>query len=80
MAGSSFGIVTEFYYRIFSGAEVLPVVAVVYIDNEWDIQNFEAAGSHGRYHLGLHTFNFFASLDLLSWELLVGDNLMPWSN
>ena len=62
---------TEFHYRIFKGAEVLPTVALVYIDNEWDIKNYEAAGNDGRYHLCLHTFLYFTPLDLLSLEILV---------
>ena len=37
-AGPSFGIVTEFHYRLFDGPEVLPVFALVYIDND-DLQN-----------------------------------------
>ena len=56
---------------MFYGAEVLPAIALVYIDNEWDIKAYEDAGNHGRYHLCLHTLLHFTSLDLLSLELLV---------
>ena len=48
MAGSSFGIVTEFHYGLFAGPEVLPVYAFVYIENKKDIANFERAGLAGR--------------------------------
>ena len=48
MAGSSFGIVTEFHYGLFEGPEVLPVYAFVYIENKKDLANFERAGINGR--------------------------------
>ena len=44
MAGSSFGIVTEFHYRIFPEPEVLPVVAVIYIEDKADLWRIDAAG------------------------------------
>ena len=44
LAGSSFGIVTEFHYRIFPEPEVLPVVAVIYIEDKADLWRIEAAG------------------------------------
>ena len=48
LAGSSFGIVTEFHYGLFEGPEVLPVYAFVYIENKKDLANFERAGINGR--------------------------------
>ena len=71
LSGSSFGIVTEFHYRIFNGPELLPVFVLVYVEDEWDIRNFEAAGNQGRYHLCLHTVLDFTSHNLLALELLV---------
>ena len=68
-AGSSFGIVTEFHYRIFDGPEVLPVFALVYIDNERDLLNFQKATSDGRYSLTLYFFYFFTPANLFSKEL-----------
>ena len=44
LAGSSFGIVTEFHYRIYNGPDTEPVVALVYIENKADLWKFEAAG------------------------------------
>ena len=61
LAGSSFGIVTEFHYRIFNGAEVQPVFVLVYVENEMDIRNFEAAATNGRYHMCLHNILDFTS-------------------
>ena len=75
LAGSSFGVVTEFHYRIFNGPELLPVFALVYMEDEWDLRNYEAAGNHGRYHLCLHTVLDFTSHDLLALELLVSVNV-----
>ena len=73
-AGSSFGIVTEFHYRIFSGAELLPIFALVYIDNEHDLKNYQNAALDGKYSLTLYFSYFFTPLDVFSRELL-GPNL-----
>ena len=78
LAGSSFGIVTEFHYRIYKGPETKPVFVVVYIENESDIQNFEAATNDGRYYLCLSTGYFFSSLKFPSLELLVRSLLISW--
>ena len=48
LAGSSFGVVTEFHYGLFEGPEVLPVYAFVYIESKNDLANFERAGINGR--------------------------------
>ena len=69
-SGSSFGIVTEFHYRIFTGPEYLPAFALVYIDNESDLINFQRAALDGRYSMTLYFAYFFTPLDLLSKESL----------
>ena len=76
LAGSSFGIVTEFVYRIFKGPEILPVFAMVYIEDELDIKNFEAAGNEGRYHLSLNSFLYFTPLNWFTLEQLVSFYLL----
>ena len=53
-AGASFGIVTEFHYRIFPRPEVQPAIVLVYVDDKSDLWKFEAAVNDGRYHLCLH--------------------------
>ena len=68
-AGSSFGIATEFHYRIFKGPELLPVYAVVYMDSEEDLINFQRATADGRYSLILYAYNFFTPLNLLASDL-----------
>ena len=69
-SGSSFGIVTEFHYRIFTGPEYLPAFALVYIDDESDLINFQRAALDGRYSMTLYFAYFFTPLDLLSKESL----------
>ena len=73
LAGSSFGIVTEFVYRIFDGPEILPVFALVYIEDESDIKKFEAAGNEGRYHLSLNSFQYFTSPNWFTFDQLVSE-------
>ena len=53
LAGSSFGITTEFHYGIYDGPEVLPVIAFVYIENTKDLANFQRAALSGRYYVWL---------------------------
>ena len=69
-AGSSFGITTEFHYRIFDGPELLPAFAVIYIDHYEDLINFQRATADGRYCLTLYTYHFFTSLNLLARDLI----------
>ena len=68
-AGSSFGITTEFHYRIFEGPEVLPVFAFVYMDNEEDLLNFQRATADGRYSLTLYTYQFVTPLNFFANDL-----------
>ena len=66
-AGSSFGIVTEFHYKIYKTPEILPALVLVYIDDKSDLWKFEAAANYnGKYHLCLHTAYFFTPLNVLS--------------
>ena len=44
LAGSSFGVVTEFLYRIYPVPEVTSTIALVYIENKVDLWRFEKAG------------------------------------
>lgn len=48
LAGSSFGITTEFIYRVYDTPEVTPVLVLVYIDDETDLHNFQLAAFDGR--------------------------------
>ena len=48
LAGSSFGITTEFVYRVYNTPEVRPTMVLIYIDDETDLRNFELAAFDGR--------------------------------
>ena len=74
-AGASYGITTEFHYRIFKQPETLPVFAIVYIDDDEDLVNFQRAALDGRYCLTLYTYHFFTPPNLLSKEL-IGPNIL----
>ena len=69
-SGSSFGVVTEFHYRIFPGPELLPAYALVYIDGPLDLFNFQNAALDGRYSMTIYFAYFFTPLNLLSKELI----------
>ena len=68
-AGSSFGIVTEFHYRIFDGPELLPAFAQVYFDGYKDLLRYQKAALDGRYNLSLYVGYFFTPLNWFSHEL-----------
>ena len=61
-AGSSFGITTEFLYRIYPRPEVLPTLALVYLENSHDLYKLEKAAMDGRYHV--HAYIGYAFRDL----------------
>ena len=68
-AGSSFGVVTEFLYRIFPRPEVLPAIVLVYIEDKSDLWKFEAAVNYNKkFHLCLHTAYFFTQLNWLAMD------------
>ena len=52
-AGSSYGITTEFLYRIYPGPEVMPALMFVYIENERDLRNLDNVVLSGLYHVHL---------------------------
>ena len=68
LAGSSFGVVTEFHYRIFEGPELMPAIALAYIDDKKDLWNFQKAGLDGRYQISLHVSYWFTPLNWLAKE------------
>ena len=48
------GRAVEFHYRIFDGPELLPSVALAYIEDRADLWKLQKAGLDGRYQLSLH--------------------------
>lgn len=63
-AGSSFGIVTEFLYKIYPRPETLPIISLVYIENAYDLRKLEKAAKDGRYHLSWFIPYAFRDLSL----------------
>ena len=43
LAGSSYGIVTEFLYRIYPTPETQPVITLIYIEDKSDLWKIDAA-------------------------------------
>ena len=52
-AGSSYGITTEFHYRIYDGPEVTPAILFIYIENVNDLYNLQRAALSGRFAIHL---------------------------
>ena len=50
-AGSSFGIVTEFLYKIYPRPETQPIISLIYIEDNYDLRKLEKAARDGRYHV-----------------------------
>ena len=50
-AGSSFGIVTEFLYKIYPHPETQPIISLIYIENNADLRKLERASKDGRFHV-----------------------------
>lgn len=65
-AGSSYGIVTEFLYKIYPRPETLPIIAMIYIENAYDLRKLEKAALDGRYHVSWFIPYAFRDLSLSS--------------
>ena len=52
-AGASYGIVTEFVYKVFQHPETLSVVALAFLKDQHDLQNLVHAGQEGRYAISI---------------------------
>ncbi len=63
-AGSSFGIVTEFLYKIYPRPETLPIIALIYLEGPGDIRNLERASQDGRFHISWFVPYAFRDLSL----------------
>ena len=63
-AGSSFGIVTEFLYKIYPRPETLPIISLVYVEDPIDLRNLERASQDGRYHISWFVPYAFRDLSL----------------
>jgi hypothetical protein len=61
-AGQSYGIVTEFLYKIYPKPETLPILAMVYLENPYDVRKLEKVAMDGRYHVTLFFIYMFKDL------------------
>lgn len=61
-AGQSYGIVTEFLYKIYPKPETLPILAMVYLENPYDVRKLEKLAMDGRYHVTLFYIYMFKDL------------------
>ena len=52
-SGPSFGIVTEFLYKVYDHPETLSCVAFVFLKDGRDLQKLVEAGQHGRYGISI---------------------------
>jgi hypothetical protein len=69
-AGSSYGIVTEFLYKVYPRPETQPIIAMIYIEGNSDLRKLERAAKDGHYHVSW--FIPYAFRDLtLSPDVLV---------
>ncbi len=50
-SGSSFGIVTEFLYKMYSRPETRPVLVPIFIENPTDLRLLEKATMGDKYHI-----------------------------
>ena len=63
-AGSSFGIVTEFLYKIYAKPETLPTIAMVFLENPSYIRLLEKAAMDGRYHVSWYIVYAFRDMPI----------------
>ena len=47
--GSSYGITTEFLYRVYTRPETLPVFFFVFVETPYDLKRLEALINTGKY-------------------------------
>ena len=63
-AGSSYGIVTEFLYKIYPRPETQPIISMIYIENPEDLRKLERAAQDGRFHVSWFVPYAFRDLSL----------------
>jgi len=52
-AGPSFGIVTEFDYKVYKHPETMSCVLLVFVQDGQDLAKLVKAGQHGRYAINI---------------------------
>ena len=72
-AGASYGIVTEFVYKVFQHPETLSVVAMAFLKDSYDLQKLVKAGQEGKYAISITQPLFFRRpkpAHLLAWGFI----------
>jgi hypothetical protein len=52
-SGGSFGIITEFLYKVYPQPETLSCLLFIFIENEYDFQMLDRAAKDGRYAIAV---------------------------
>ena len=65
-AGSSYGIFTEFLYKIYEQPETLPCLVFIFIENKEDIRNLEKAAVDGRFQFTISLPQFLRDITFSS--------------
>ena len=76
-AGSSFGIVTEFLYRIYQKPETLPIISLAYVESPDDLRKLEKAATDGRYHVTWFMAYAFRDLSMSKFRNAIGLKILP---
>ena len=77
-AGSSYGIVTEFLYKIYPRPETQPIISMIYIESPEDLRKLERAALDGRYHVSWFIPYAFRDLSITGVpSTAVGTKVLP---
>lgn len=82
-AGPSFGIMTEFLYKVYPHPETFSLVLLVYIEDSKDLQNLVRAGQEGRYGITVMTplvFRRPKAAAWLAWILVKAPRFFQWQS
>ena len=62
-AGASYGITTEFLYKVFPRPETKPVVLFVYFNNPGDFRRLQRISDSGQFQIAAYRVQHFVKLD-----------------
>ena len=82
-AGPSFGIVTEFLYKVYHHPETLSAVFMIFIENEYDLKKLVKAGQNGRYGITIMhpmVYRKPKPASWLAWLLVKAPAMLKWKS
>lgn len=82
-AGASFGIATEFTYKVYQHPETLSVVALTYIRTGQDLERLIKAGQVGLYGISITQPMFFRRpkpSHLAAWAFIKVPQFLKWKD